>query len=82
MDECIVNLNRLKGIAMKNDDNEFKVNRQFLRFKNKDVILTLKNNEEATGRLISIDNYINTVLETENGLHFIKGTKIAFIAMP
>ncbi|SCM58746.1 putative protein {ECO:0000313/EMBL:AAB85915,1} [Methanothermobacter wolfeii] len=82
MDECIVNLNRLKGIAMKNDDNEFKVNRQFLRFKNKDVILTLKNNEEATGRLISIDNYLNTVLETENGLQFIKGTKIAFIAMP
>ncbi|MBE2899988.1 LSM domain protein [Methanothermobacter thermautotrophicus] len=66
---------------MKDSDKEFRVNRQFLKFKNKNVLLTLKNNEEARGKLISIDNYLNTVLQTEEGLQFIKGTKIAFIAM-
>ncbi|AAB85915.1 MULTISPECIES: LSM domain-containing protein [Methanothermobacter] len=66
---------------MKGSDKEFRVNKQFLKFKNKNVLLTLKNNEETRGKLISIDNYLNTVLQTEEGLQFIKGTKIAFIAM-
>ncbi|MCG2827924.1 MULTISPECIES: LSM domain-containing protein [unclassified Methanothermobacter] len=66
---------------MKGDDKEFRVNKQFLKFKNRNVLLTLKNNEEARGKLISIDNYLNTVLQTEEGIRFIKGTKIAFIAM-
>ncbi|MDI9617842.1 LSM domain-containing protein [Methanothermobacter sp.] len=66
---------------MKGDDKEFRVNKQFLKFKNRNVLLTLKNNEEARGKLISIDNYLNTVLQTEKGIRFIKGTKIAFIAM-
>ncbi|QEF94461.1 LSM domain protein [Methanothermobacter sp. KEPCO-1] len=66
---------------MKGDDKEFRVNKQFLKFKNRNVLLTLKNNEEARGKLISIDNYLNTVLQTEDGIRFIKGTKIAFIAM-
>ena len=66
---------------MKGSDKEFRVNKQFLKFKNKNVLLTLKNNEETRGKLISIDNYLNTVLQTEKGLQFIKGTKIAFIAM-
>lgn len=58
-----------------------KINRQFLRFKDKRVLVTLKNNDEHEGKLISIDNYLNTVLETENGIQFIRGTKIAFISM-
>ncbi|BAM70556.1 MULTISPECIES: LSM domain-containing protein [Methanothermobacter] len=66
---------------MKGSDKEFRVNKQFLKFKNKNVLLTLKNNEETRGKLISIDNYLNTVLQTEEGIQFIKGTKIAFIAM-
>jgi len=66
---------------MKGSDKEFRVNKQFLKFKNKNVLLTLKNNEETRGKLISIDNYLNTVLQTEEGLQFIKGTKIAVIAM-
>ncbi|ADL57637.1 MULTISPECIES: LSM domain-containing protein [Methanothermobacter] len=66
---------------MKGNNKEFRVNKQFLKFKNRNVLLTLKNNEEARGKLISIDNYLNTVLQTEDGIRFIKGTKIAFIAM-
>ncbi|MGB4363743.1 MAG: LSm family protein [Methanothermobacter tenebrarum] len=58
-----------------------KINRQFLKFKDKRVLVTLKNNDEHEGKLISIDNYLNTVLETENGIRFIRGTKIAFISM-
>lgn len=66
---------------MKGNNKEFRVNKQFLKFKNRNVLLTLKNNEEARGKLISIDNYLNTVLQTEDGIRFIKGTKIAFIVM-
>ncbi|MBC7100715.1 LSM domain-containing protein [Methanothermobacter tenebrarum] len=58
-----------------------KINRQFLRFKDRRVLITLKDNNEHEGRIISIDNYLNTVLETENGIQFIKGTKIAFISL-
>ncbi|KUK01795.1 MAG: hypothetical protein PWQ74_365 [Methanobacteriaceae archaeon] len=58
-----------------------KINRQFLKFKGKRVLVTLKNDNEHEGRLISIDNYLNAVLETESGIRFIKGTKIAFISL-
>lgn len=58
-----------------------KVNKQFLKFKDKKVLVALKNNNEQEGKLITIDNYLNTVLETENGIQFIKGTKIAFISL-
>ncbi|MBC7096549.1 MAG: LSM domain protein, partial [Methanobacteriales archaeon] len=33
-----------------------KINRQFLKFKGKRVLVTLKNDNEHEGRLISIDN--------------------------
>ncbi|BAW32099.1 MAG TPA: LSM domain-containing protein [Methanothermobacter sp.] len=58
-----------------------KINKQYLKFKNKKVIVTLKNNNEQEGKLISIDNYLNTILETEDGIRFIRGTKIAFISL-
>lgn len=66
---------------MSQKDSDFQVNRQFLRFKNKYVIISLKNREEDDGKILALDNYLNTVLETKNGIKFIKGTKIAFIAL-
>ncbi|MDR3063563.1 MAG: LSM domain protein [Methanobrevibacter sp.] len=63
-----------------NQDRTYQINQQFLRFKGKDVIIGLKNLEEIEGNIIAIDNYLNTVLETDNGLNVIKGGKIAFIS--
>ncbi|KZX15842.1 LSM domain-containing protein [Methanobrevibacter curvatus] len=63
-----------------NQDRAYQVNQQFLRFKGKDVIIGLKNLEELEGNIITIDNFLNTVLETDNGLNVIKGGKIAFIS--
>ncbi len=58
-----------------------KLNKQFLRFKDNEVIVGLKNGDEQEGKLISIDNYLNTVLKIEGGVRFIRGTKIAFISL-
>lgn len=66
---------------MSKTDSDFQVNRQFLRFKNKDVVISLKNREEDQGKIMALDNYLNIVLETEKGIKFIKGTKISFIAL-
>ena len=63
-----------------NDDN-FQVNKQFAQFKGKDVIIGLKNWEECEGKIITIDNFLNTVVEVENNLRVIKGGKIAFISI-
>jgi small nuclear ribonucleoprotein (snRNP)-like protein len=66
---------------MSQEDYDFQVNKQFLRFKDKEVVVSLKNQEEDEGKVVTLDNYLNTVLETENGLKFIKGGKIAFMAI-
>ncbi|MDZ4172737.1 MAG: LSM domain protein [Methanobacteriaceae archaeon] len=66
---------------MSQEDYEFQVNKQFLRFKDKDVVISLKNREEDEGKVLTLDNYLNTVIETENGIKFIKGSKIAFMAI-
>ncbi|MCC7554061.1 MAG: LSM domain protein [Methanobacteriaceae archaeon] len=60
---------------------EFNVNDQFIKFKGKKVVLSLKNKDEYTGKIITIDNLLNIVLETEEGLQVFKGGKIAFISM-
>jgi small nuclear ribonucleoprotein (snRNP)-like protein len=66
---------------MSQEDYEFQVNKQFLRFKDKDVVISLKNREEDEGKVLTLDNYLNTVIETENGIKFIKGSKIAFMSI-
>jgi small nuclear ribonucleoprotein (snRNP)-like protein len=66
---------------MPRPDNDFQVNKQFLRFKNKQVLISLKNREEDEGKIIALDNYLNTVLEKEDGIKFITGSKISFIAL-
>lgn len=63
------------------DDNEFQVNKQFADFKGKDVIISLKNRDEYSGNIVTIDNFLNIVLETEDGLKVIKGGKISFISL-
>jgi small nuclear ribonucleoprotein (snRNP)-like protein len=66
---------------MSRPDNDFQVNKQFLKFKDKQVVISLKNRDEDEGKIISLDNYLNTVLEKEEGIKFIKGSTISFIAL-
>ena len=63
------------------DDNEFQGNKQIADFKGKDVIISLKNRDEYSGNIVTIDNFLNIVLETEDGLKVIKGGKISFISL-
>lgn len=65
---------------MENNKNNFQVNKQFADFKGKDVLVGLKNWEELEGKIIAIDNFLNTVLEVDDGLRVLKGGKIAFIS--
>lgn len=60
---------------------EFKVNEQFVKFKGKKVIVSLRNKDEYAGKLITIDNLFNIVLETDDGIKTMKGGKIAYISM-
>ena len=39
--------------------DNFQVNKQFARFKGKDVLIGLKNWEEVEGKIITIDNFLN-----------------------
>ncbi|MBR3197053.1 MAG: LSM domain protein, partial [Methanobrevibacter sp.] len=61
---------------MMSDDN---VNRLFTQFKNKYVTVDLRGDYQTEGTIIAIDNYLNLVLENENGLETIKGGNIIFI---
>lgn len=64
------------------DTEEFRINEQFLEFKGQDVIVGLRNNMEFTGKLISIDNYLNSVLEMDDGsIQTLKGGEVNFIAL-
>jgi len=63
------------------NNNNFQVNKQFADFKGKNVLIGLKNWEEFEGKIIAIDNFLNTVLEVGTGLKVVKGGKIAFISI-
>ena len=43
------------------------VNKLFRQFKNKYVSVDLRDNNQSEGKVIAIDNYLNLVLENENG---------------
>ena len=60
------------------DDN---VNKLFTQFKNKYVSVDLRGDYQTEGRVIAIDNYLNLVLENDNGLETIKGGNIIFISL-
>ena len=62
-------------------DEEFQVNEQFLQFKDKNVIVGLRDGSEYEGKLISIDNYLNVVLEQNEGIITLKGGKVVEIIL-
>lgn len=64
-----------------NDNNDDQLKSQFRQFKDKQIIVRMKNQDEIGGKLISIDNYFNIVLEMDEGIQFIKGRLIAFISL-
>ena len=49
--------------------DNFQVNKQFAKL------------EEVEGKIITIDNFLNLVLDDGEGLKVIKGGKIAFISI-
>ena len=57
------------------------VNKLFTQFKNKYVTVDLRGDYQTEGTIIAIDNYLNLVLENENGLETIKGGNIIFISL-
>ena len=57
------------------------VNKLFNQFKNKNVIVELRDNNQAEGKVIAIDNYLNIVLENKNGIETLKGGNIVFVSL-
>lgn len=62
-------------------NEEDNVNELFSQFKNKHVNVDLRGNYQSEGKIIAVDNYLNLVLETENGLETIKGGNIILICL-
>lgn len=64
------------------EDNEFNVNEQFLEFKGKNVIVGLRNDMEFEGKLITIDNYSNSIIEDKDGnIQTLKGGEVNYIIL-
>ncbi|MBE6502854.1 LSM domain-containing protein [uncultured Methanobrevibacter sp.] len=61
--------------------SEENVNKLFKQFKNKNVTVDLRGDYQSEGKVLAIDNYLNLVLETDNGLETIKGGNIIFISI-
>ena len=57
------------------------VNKMFKQFKNKYVTVYLRGDYQSEGKIIAIDNYLNIILENENGLETVKGGNIIFISI-
>ncbi|MDO5860258.1 LSM domain-containing protein [Methanobrevibacter sp.] len=57
------------------------VNKLFTQFKDKYVTVDLRGNYQSEGKVIAIDNYLNLVLENENGIETVKGGNIIFISL-
>ena len=57
------------------------INKMFKQFKNKNVTVDLRGNYQIEGKIIAIDNYLNIILENENGLETVKGGNIIFISV-
>ena len=61
--------------------SEDNVNKLFTQFKNKNVSVDLRGDYQTEGKVIAIDNYLNIVLENENGIETLKGGNIIFISL-
>ena len=57
------------------------VNKLFAQFKNKYVSVDLRDNNRSEGKIIAIDNYLNIVIENENGIETLKGGNIVFVSL-
>lgn len=57
------------------------VNKLFKQFKNKNVTIDLRGDYQIEGKIIAIDNYLNIILENENGLETVKGGNIIFVSV-
>ena len=79
--ETSINRNRIiQGFEKMSQDKE-NVNKLFKQFKNKYVTVDLRGDYQSEGKVLAIDNYLNLVLETDNGLETIKGGNIIFISI-
>lgn len=63
-----------------NNEEDY-INELFTQFKNKQVNVDLRGNYQSEGKVVAVDNYLNLVLETENGLETIKGGNIILISL-
>lgn len=64
-----------------NKTMEDNVNKMFTQFKDKNVIVDLKDNNQCEGKVITIDNYINVVIKNDDGIHALKGGNIILISI-
>lgn len=62
-------------------NNNDEINKLFLQFKGKNVSVDLRDDNRSEGKVIAIDNYLNLVLETENGLETIKGGNVVLVSL-
>ena len=60
------------------DDN---VNKIFNQFKDEYVSVDLKGDYQTEGKVIAVDNYLNIVLENDNGIETVKGGNIILISI-
>ena len=62
-------------------NNNDEINKLFLQFKGKNVSVDLRDDNRSEGKVIAVDNYLNPVLETENGLETIKGGNVVLVSL-
>lgn len=62
-------------------NNNDEINKLFLQFKGKNVNVDLRDDNRSEGKVIAVDNYLNLVLETENGLETIKGGNVVLVSL-
>ena len=62
-------------------NNNEEINKLFLQFKGKNVSVDLREDNHSEVKVIAVDNYLNLVLETENGLETIKGGNVVLVSL-
>ena len=61
--------------------SEDTVSEMFTQFENKYVTVELRGDYQTEGKLISVDNYLNIVLENDNGIETVKGGNFIFLSV-
>lgn len=57
------------------------VNKNFTQFCGKNVTLALKSGDELVGELVTVDNFLNSVIKIDGELKVIKGGNLLFISI-